>query len=411
MAGFFFLATLFTALIGAFLIKKIIAGLTNPLSPVPGPWHTRFTGIAVAINRIRGSTAVWTHSMHQKYGPIVRVEPDRVSISDTSLWEEIHRMGSGFRKTDFHEKLRVGPDHMLFTIVDVRQHAARRRLFARALTMDTLRRNWESQIRAKVELCVAQIRGEAESGFADVCQWWRLMAGDVIALLSFGESFDLLENGRGSKNEYFVALENAGVNLILSQVFPFLPLVAKLLPFKKLRDIMDANRVVTEKGSIAVRNLRSAHLDKANLFSNMLAEVDKAQDVVDRDADVSCLSDDAVRSEAAGFLIAGSDTTAMSLTYMIWAILNKPDLQRRLEEEVAQLDPAFTDKDIEALPLLKQTMDEALRIYNPGSGPLLRRTPAEGVTWHGHFIPGGLNVSTQSWTMVRDESVFPDPER
>ena len=33
-------------------------------------------------------------------------------------------------------------------------------------------------------------------GFVDILKWWTLMAMDVIAELSFGESFDMVRNGK-----------------------------------------------------------------------------------------------------------------------------------------------------------------------------------------------------------------------
>jgi cytochrome P450 len=348
--------------------------------------------------------------MLQRYGPIVRLEPNQVAIGDPDLWEEMHRMGSGFRKTPFHEKLRIGPDHMLFSMTDVRQHAARRKLFARALTMDALRRNWEEQVRAKVELGIDQIKKEAGVGVADVHKWWRLLAGDVTALLSFGESFDMLESGGENENErYFAALENAGVSIVLRAVFPPLSFLARVLPWKKLKEIVNANEVITDKGTIAVTNLRATGLGRPNLFSNMLAEAEKVHDGGEREGNV--LTDDAIRSEAAGFLLAGSDTTGAALTYVVWAVLKRPDLQRRLEEEVARLSPGFTDKDVEGLSLLNNVVDEVLRLYSPASGSVLRLTPPQGVTWHGCYIPPRTVVITQGWTLVRDETLFPDPER
>jgi len=356
----------------------------------------------------------WAHDLSLQYGSVVRISPVEVAAFDPVLWEEINRMGSGFRKTAFHDQLRIGSDHMLFSIVDVKRHAKRRRLFARALTMDTIRRNWEGKIRTKVERAIKEIRNEADrTGTADVCKWWRLLAGDVIALMSFGESFELVENGatmrEGEGNAYFRALENAGINIILRSLVPLLGFWAWLLPFQKLKDIALADEVVAERGDVAVQNLKKKGLDKPNLFTNMLTEAAKAGE--DGTAESLDLTDSVIRAEAAGFLLAGSDTTGTALTYMVWAVLNKPDLQRRMEDEMAKLAPDFTDNDLESLPLLNNVLDEVLRLYSPAAGNILRKTPPQGVTWHGYFIPGGTTAMTQQYTMIRNPDLFPDPER
>ncbi|KAK4447178.1 cytochrome P450 [Podospora aff. communis PSN243] len=389
------------------IIHHLLTYLRSPTRHLPGPWYTALTSLPLEYHRLTGNVTHWTHALSLRYGPVVRLSPARVAINHTSAWEEIHRIGAGFRKTKFHESIVIGPEQMLFGIRDVKKHKERRKLFARALGMGVLRENWEYKVREKAELAVRRIREEAEKGRADVVKWWRLMAGDVIAFLSFGESFDLLEDAEGDNeedkgDEYFKALDNAGVNILLDSLFPKFLLRGLGRVWKGLGKIVFANDVITERGAVAVKNLREVGQGRPNLFSNMLAEADKAESV--------WLTDDAVRSEAAGFLLAGSDTTGMALTYMVWAVLRRPDLQRRMEAEVATLSPDFTDKDVEKLSLLNNVLDEVLRLYNPGSGNIIRDVPESGVTFHGHFIPSGVVISTQQWTMVRDDSLFPNAE-
>lgn len=53
-------------------------------------------------------------------------------------------------------------------------------------------------VQNKVRLAVSRIRDEAARGGADLLHWWTLMATDIIAQLSFGESFHSLEVGKVS---------------------------------------------------------------------------------------------------------------------------------------------------------------------------------------------------------------------
>jgi cytochrome P450 len=382
----------------------------GPLSTVPGPCHSRFSQLIYVWHRMAGTSILYTHSLFKRYGPIVRVRPGMVVICDDKVWDEVLCMGSHFRKAEFHERMRIGPDRFLFSIADPRQHAARRRLLARGLTMDMLRRNWEAQVRLKVDTAVDQIRAEAAGGgVADLFQWWRLMAADVIALLSFGEPFHMIETAGEGEREYFNALVDAGLNIVIRDLFPFLPLLARILPFRRLRNVVNADNIVTEKGTVAVRNMRSTVLDRPNLFSNMLAEAEQTQ--AGEKEGSSVLTDDAVRSEVAGFLLAGSDTTGFAMTMIIWAVLRRPQLQSQLEEEVAGLSPEFTDKDVEKLPLLNNVIDEAMRMYNPAGGGVMRKAPPEGATFLGHYLPGGTNLIVQHYSIARDPKLFPNPDR
>lgn len=52
---------------------------------------------------------------------------------------------------------------------------------------------FESIVRSKVDTAVAKIKRDALAGNADVLKWFTFMATDVIGELSFGTSFDMLE--------------------------------------------------------------------------------------------------------------------------------------------------------------------------------------------------------------------------
>ncbi|KAK1759809.1 cytochrome P450 [Echria macrotheca] len=399
------LLTAFVVFVAYQILYRVVRAIVNPVSKLPGPWHSKFTSLGIRYHLLTGTRSHYIDEQFKRYGPVVRLEPYQVATSDHLLWEDINRMGTPFRKTPRHDKMRIGPEPFLFSMTDVKLHSSRRKLFSRALSLDVLRKNWEKQIRAKIDNCVDLIKKQATEGTADVHRWWLVMTGDIIALLSFGESFNMVENwAKGKSDDYLHALEDAGVNILLRGLMPFgLSLLARILPFKRLKEIVGANQVVYDRGAIAVENLRNVKLDKPNLFSQMLAAAEKSE--------YGVLTDDAIRSEAAGMLIAGADTSGSALTYVVWEVLKRPDLQKRLEDEVAKLDPDFTDEDLERLPLMNNVIDEVLRLRSPASGTLLRQTGPGGVVWHGHYIPANTMVVTQQWTMVRDEKLFPDAEK
>lgn len=165
--------------------------------------------------------------------------------------------------------------------------------------------------------------------------------------------------------------------------------------------MLKADDVVFDYGALAVRNMKNASANTQNLFGQMLAQADSQEK--------TNLKDSTVRQEAANLIVAGSDTTAVTLTYLVWAVLKQPHLQSALEEEVAGLSDALDGEELKQAPLLNSVIEEALRLYGAAPGSLPRVVPDEGVTFCGHFIPGGTEVSTQAYTMHRDENTFPEP--
>ena len=123
------------------------------------------------------------------------------------------------------------------------------------------------------------------------------------------------------------------------------------------------------------------------------------------------LTDFEIRLEAGGYITAGSDTAAITLTYLVWAVCRAKDVQEKLVAELASLPEGFTDKDVKELPYVDHVINEALRMYPAVPGALPRAVPSEGSQLAGYRLPGGAIVSTQAYSMHRNPDIFPDPER
>lgn len=141
----------------------------------------------------------YVHSLHQQYGPIVRVSPTEVAVGDLPSFQTIHKVGSGFNKTEWYGQLTAMPRTILFSITDPRAHAVRRKMMARGFGKSYLRTTWEDVVRGMVEMTVRKMREEGSSGGpVNIFKWWTLMATDVSSHLMFGESFHAIEKGEVS---------------------------------------------------------------------------------------------------------------------------------------------------------------------------------------------------------------------
>lgn len=118
-----------------------------------------------------------------------------------------------------------------------------------------------------------------------------------------------------------------------------------------------------------------------------------------------------VRSNAQGYIIAGSDTTSNTLTYLIWAVCKNPDIKKKLVAELRTLPDKYEHSHLRNLPYLHQVVQEVLRLYSAVPLMLPRIVPPEGASLCGYSLEPGTTVATQAYTMHRDPAVFPDPER
>jgi len=86
----------------------------------------------------------------------------------------------------------------MFSTRDPEFHSQRRRLLGPYFTEASLG-TLGPVVTNLVRLAVRGLVEESNrSGCADILKWWTLMAMDVIAELSFGESFDMIRSGKVS---------------------------------------------------------------------------------------------------------------------------------------------------------------------------------------------------------------------
>lgn len=189
---------------------------------------------------------------------------------------------------------------------------------------------------------------------------------------------------------------------------PLLAAIGKLLPHPTLQAMFNANDRLLAYGTRAVTSGKAsgANGQGASIFAQLDPDAQKESPFPFTDLDI--------RVEAGNLIVAGADTTAVSLTYLTYAVLARPALRARLEDEVARLGEGgveWGDRECEALPLLNAVVNETLRLYGAAPGSLPRAVPPGGAELGGYFLPGGATVSTQAWSLHRDERLWKDAER
>jgi len=126
--------------------------------------------------------------------------------------------------------------------------------------------------------------------------------------------------------------------------------------------------------------------------------------------DGSQITDQQVRDEVMTILLAGHDTTALAMTWMLYLLSQHPEVEAKLVTELQTVlngrDPTFAD-----LPQLRYTdsvVKEALRLYPPVWG-MARRANTDSEIG-GYPIPKGSVIILSQWVMQRDSRYFDQPE-
>jgi cytochrome P450 len=96
---------------------------------------------------------------------------------------------------------------------------------------------------------------------------------------------------------------------------------------------------------------------------------------------------------------AGSDTTGITLTAVIYYLMRNPKCLQKLRQEIdtaeqeGRVSSPLTFKEGQQLPYLQATIKEALRLH-PAVGQILARiVPEGGADLAGRFFPPGVSHS------------------
>jgi len=129
--------------------------------------------------------------------------------------------------------------------------------------------------------------------------------------------------------------------------------------------------------------------------------------------DTKFRDEEGVRDTAANVYSAGFDTTLATLMSAMSALVADPVIQARAQAELDTIVgrhrlPDFHDR--ENLPYIKCVITEAIR-WGATTPVGVPHRLTEDDTYNGYFIPKGTTVVANSWAMLHDPEVYPEPEK
>jgi len=121
-------------------------------------------------------------------------------------------------------------------------------------------------------------------------------------------------------------------------------------------------------------------------------------------------SPEQLRDEMMTMLLAGHDTTALTLTYTWFLLSEHPEAKRRVQEEIDEVvgDDRPGMEHVRELDYLEWVIQESMRLYPPVY--VMFREPTEDVTLSGYPIDSGQTLMLPQWGVHRSERFYDDPE-
>jgi cytochrome P450 len=117
-----------------------------------------------------------------------------------------------------------------------------------------------------------------------------------------------------------------------------------------------------------------------------------------------------LRDQVATLIVAGHETTALTLFWSLYLLASAPGEQQRLAEEAArvELGGEGIEQTLSALPYTRAVVSEALRLYPPAF--VLVREAIGDDRWGDVPIPAGSLAMISPWILHRHRRYWPQPD-
>ncbi|KAH8815289.1 cytochrome P450 [Xylogone sp. PMI_703] len=398
-----FLRTLFALSLFYILTVIIYRIYFHHLAKYPGPLLGRFTSLPKMIAMARKDRIRWQNEMLRRYGDPVRISTNELLFGSKKSWQDIYGQSSNpcTKEPSFYDMFTATGATSILNEISRTRHARLRRLVSHGFSQNALLQE-EALIHGKIEVYINTVLSPAARKGTSVDIFQKTMEHylDIVSYLSFGKSFDSV-SGAGEITQY--DMDKFMTVVPMQSFFPFL----KYVPISHIQDGYRGLKKLITFSQSSVRSFidqveQDPNFAKGTFLRNLV-------DAVDAETG-SKLSFEELVENTIIFLVAGSDTTAVTTMYAIWECSRKYEIGKKLANEIRSTFPdpqeIPTFEKASKLPYLAAVMQETLRLWGPLSAAFPRVSPGRDIS--GHYVPKGTIVSTSSYASSRDPQVFPD---
>ncbi|KAF7956988.1 hypothetical protein EAE96_004310 [Botrytis aclada] len=351
--------------------------------------------------------------MHEKYGPIVRTSPWELSVRDPAFYDQLYVTAST-RKTDMWPRGREGngfdDSHHLSVSHDL--HRTRRKHLEPFFSRQGITRI-ESRLAERVMKMDDRLMGLKKSGsIIQVDHMLCALTGDIIGQVSSGMEAGLLDDPEFTPAWKDLMIKSTTI-APLFRCFPWINKFLQSLPTSIMNSVYPKGISNMMLGKAGQRNIEKIKSQIAASKKD-LSDVSVFHHVLSSDIPESEKSIDRLRAESMILLLAGTLAGAHTLTFVVFYVLQNPQIEKRLRAELQPVFKGYPNKipawaELEKLPYLRGCVKEALRL-NGLVGNLARCSPDEDIQFHQWVIPKKTPVGMSIYAMHFDSNVFSEPE-
>lgn len=419
-----YLAYLLVGIVAARAFFLVYSNLTSPLRDVPGPFWARFTRFWYFQSVWSGQFHRTNIALHKRYAKpgedharVVRLGPHMYSIAEPA--KNVYGIGSKMPKSKWYEGWKhPSPDRWtLFPDQNMKRHAETRKKFQGLYSLSSLvtYEQYVNQCSAVFMDRLDELAHRRET--INMAHWFGCCAFDVIGDITYSKRFGFLDEGKDVAGT-MKALDKAMVYGTLIGIYHwFHPFMYKVM--EKIPGSGAAARNYIMKfaqGRVAQREVQRAVWRKEG--RGVEGQEDAPRDFLDRimdmrDEGTKDVTNYHIFMLGLSNIIAGSDTTAISLSSVLYHLIRCPDALDRLRQEIQAMKELGKSrkglvefKTSQEMEYLQACIKEALRLHPAVGLPLWRVVPEGGAEICGRFFPAGSEVGINAWVGHHDKDVW-----
>ncbi|KAI1813306.1 cytochrome P450 [Poronia punctata] len=404
----------------------------HPLAHIPGPrlaaltwWYEFYFDVIQP-----GKYVFKIQQLHKQYGPIIRVTPDEIHISDVGFLDTIYAPSSSPRDKYEYQLRTLRVPGGVGTTASLDAHRRRREALAPFFS----KRNvtlLEPTITEKVQqLCQLLSKHASEQTPVNLSDVFFAFSNDVVNNFLFSQRTDAL-----SDEQKAATLRHNSYELMMgihfNKHFPFIPdfleslpeFISKPIMPPGLLDMLDLfDRVRAELVGIIKAKASGAGSDSSSAKSVYHTVLDNPTLPAPEKALLR------LEQEGALLVLAGTESPAKSLNLIFYHLLANRQIMSKLRQELSTVAQPASWTQLERLPYLTAVIEEGHRLsfgVTARTARIARETLIYSPTSHAAYssnigksykIPAGTPMSTTTLSAHTAPSVFPrpfvfDPER
>ncbi|KAL1854472.1 hypothetical protein Daus18300_011393 [Diaporthe australafricana] len=432
MASSYSSLALLSTLALAYLASAVVYRLYfHPLAKYPGPFWAKISSVPSFWHALRQDRHLWLFQLQEEYGTTFRYTPNSVLTNTPNAFKAIYGPKGNVQKGLFY---RVWPRNVdtvtTLNAIDHEVHGRKRRVLNHSFS-DRALRSAEPFVLSNTERWCELIEdhvspsgGEAWSDSLNMTEWINYLVFDILGDLCFGRQFNMKEPDNDLR--YVVHLMADFIQILHPiSLSPFAGLWTWLKPrgldwlldvasppaLKKWEGFVedclaDRTKAEEERDRRLQAGLEPEGEDRKDFFHYLFHAEDPETGTVG-------FPPHEMYGEAELLIIAGSDTTAIVLSSLLFYVARNRDIQDKLANEIRSNFESASDikagSKLQACKYLRAVIQEGLRMTPPVGGETLREVREGGTDVDGTFFPPGVNVSIACYCLSYNKNIYPDP--